>query len=60
MVNTNFRKLPSGVVINTDKGALIQARKRKKALIEKDKKIQDLEERLKFLESLVEKAIIKE
>ena len=34
------------VVINNNKSGLIQARKRKRALIEKDKKIEDLETRL--------------
>jgi hypothetical protein len=53
MSRYDFRKTESGVVINTNKSSLIEAKKRKRLLLDKDKKIDDLERRLLVIEQLL-------
>lgn len=57
MSKYDFRKNDSGVVINTNKSSLIEAKKRKRLLLDKDKKINDLERRVLVIEQLLEKMI---
>lgn len=59
-METTYRKKSNGVVVNTNRSGLIQARRRKKILLAKEQQIISLEERLSKLESLFQEIINKD
>lgn len=49
--NGMAKDLQTGAVVNTDRAALLAARKRKKEILEEKNKIKTMEDRIEFLES---------
>lgn len=50
-METTYRKLPSGVVVNTNKSGYIQARKRKQKRLQDEQRIYTLEKEQKEIKT---------